>query len=421
MTDGARPIYLDYASTTPVHPSVLRAMEPYLRQEFGNPSSLYALGRRAADAVERAHAQVAAALGCHDDEVLFTSGGSESDNLALKGVALATAGRAAGGRDAVARGRDLAAGRPRPVPGRPHLVTTTIEHSAVLNAARDLEEHFGVDVTYVPVDESGIVDPAAMAAALRPETFMVSVMLANNEIGTVQPVAEIARLAKSHGVLVHTDAVQAAGFLDLNVDALGVDLLSLSAHKVYAPKGVGVLYVRRGTPLVPLIHGGDQQRGRRAGTENVAGIVACGAALELVEQHRPATCARLKALRDRLVDGIETRLAGALLNGDRRLRLPGNVNVCLGDVQGESVLLELEMENVYASSGSACHAGSQDPSHVLLAIGRSPSLAHTALRLTLGAPTTEAEIDEVLTLLPRVVESVRARGHHTTSTAGRRA
>jgi cysteine desulfurase len=214
--------------------------------------------------------------------------------------------------------------------------------------------------------------------------------------------------------------VQAAGFLELDVDRLGVDLLSLSGHKFYAPKGVGVLYVRRGTPLVPLIHGGDQQRGRRAGTENVAGIVACGAALELVERHRPATCARLTALRDRLLDGIEARIPGALPNGDRQRRLPGNVNVCLGDVQGESVLLELEMENVYASSGSACHAGSQDPSHVLIAIGRSPALAHTALRFTLGAPTTDADVDRVLALLPRVVESVRARGQHAT-TGGRRA
>ena len=234
-------------------------------------------------------------------------------------------------------------------------------------------------------------------------------MLANNEIGTIQPVAEIARLARARGVPVHTDAVQAAGFLDLNVDRLGVDLLSLSAHKFYAPKGVGVLYVRRGTPLAPLIHGGDQEGRRRAGTENLAGIVACGAALELVEQHRPATCARLTALRDRLLEGIEAGVPGALLNGDRGRRLPNNVNVCVRDVQGETVLLELEMDDVYASSGSACHAGSQDPSHVLLAIGRSAELAHTALRLTLGAPTTEAEIERVLALLPRVVARVRGR------------
>jgi cysteine desulfurase len=232
-------------------------------------------------------------------------------------------------------------------------------------------------------------------------------MLANNEIGTIQPVAEIARLARERGVLMHTDAVQAAGLLDLDVDRLGVDLLSLSAHKFYAPKGVGVLYVRRGTPLVPLIHGGDQERQRRAGTENVAGVVACGAALELVEQHRPATCARLAALRDRLVAGIEATVPGALLNGDRERRLPSNANFCFRDVQGETILLELEREDVYASSGSACHAGSQDPSHVLLAIGRSPELAHTALRLTLGAPTTEAEVERMLELLPFVVDRLR--------------
>ena len=383
MTEPSRPIYLDYASTTPVHPGVLQAMQPYLRGEFGNPSNLYALGRRAAEAGARARAQVAGAIGCHADEVVFTSGGSESDNLALKGAALAHSGKR-------------------------HLVTTTIEHSAVLGAAGDLEEHFGVGVTYVPVDARGIVDPAAVAAAIRDDTFLVSVMLANNEIGTIQPVAEIARVAKARGVLVHTDAVQAAGFLDLNVARLGVDLLSLSAHKFYAPKGVGVLYVRRGTPLVPLIHGGNQEGQRRAGTENLAGIVACGVALELLERHRAATSARLGALRDRLIRGIEATVPGARLNGDRWQRLPNNVSVCLGDVEGETVLLELEQAGVYASSGSACHAGSQDPSHVLLAIGRSPDQAHTAVRLTLGAPTTDAEIDRVLELLPVAVDEIRA-------------
>jgi cysteine desulfurase len=379
-----RPIYLDHASTTPMHPTVLEAMEPYLRQEFGNPSSLHPLGRRAAAALDRARGQVARVLGAHPDEVVFTGGGTESDNLALKGVALAR-------------------------PGKRHLVTTTIEHSAVLGAARDLREHFGAEVTCVPVDGRGIVDPEAVAAAIRPDTGLVSVMLANNEIGTIQPLAEIARLARSRGVLVHTDAVQAAGFLDLHVDRLGVDLLTLSAHKVYAPKGVGVLYVRRGTPLVPLLHGGDQESRRRAGTENLAGAVACGAALELVERHRAATCARLTALRDRLLDGIAASLPGVLLNGDRHQRLPGNANLCVPGVQGETLLLELEMEDVLASSGSACHAGSPDPSHVLLAIGRSPELAHTALRLSLGAPTTDAEIERVIELLPKVVERVRQK------------
>ena len=382
MTLPHRPIYLDYASTTPVHPKVLEAVAPYWRQEFGNPSNLYALGRRAGDSLERARAQVAAILGSHADEIVFTGGGSESDNLALKGVALAA-------------------------PRRRHLVTTTIEHSAVLGAARDLQEHWGMEVTYVPVDARGIVDPAALVAALRPDTCLVSVMLANNEIGTIQPVAEIARACRARGVPIHTDAVQAAGFLDVNVDRLGVDLLSLSGHKVYAPKGVGVLYVRRDTPLVPLIHGGNQEGQRRAGTQNVAGIVGCGVALELVEQHRAATCARLTALRDRLIAGIEAAVPGALLNGDRHRRLPGNANFCFGDVQGETILLELEHDDVYASSGSACHAGSQDPSHVLLAIGRSAELAHTAVRLTLGAPSTEAEIDRVLDLLPLAVERVR--------------
>jgi cysteine desulfurase len=382
LSDIARPIYLDYAATTPIHPRARQAMEPYLQEEFGNPSSLSPVGRRAATALERARAQVARVLGCHDDEVVFTGGGSESDNLALKGVAVA-------------------------LRGKRHLVTTTIEHSAVLGAAGDLAEHFGVDVTYVPVDERGIIDPAAVAGAIRPDTCLVSVILANNEIGTIQPIAEVSRLARERGVLVHTDAVQAAGVLALNVDRLGVDLLSLSGHKFYAPKGVGVLYVRRGTPLVPLIHGGDQERLRRAGTENVASIVACGVALELVEQHRPATRARLTTLRDRLIEGIEATVPGAMLNGDRGRRLPNNVNFCFRDVQGETILLELEREDVYASSGSACHAGSQEPSHVLLAIGRSPELAHTALRLTLGAPTTEAEVERVLELLPVVLDRLR--------------
>jgi cysteine desulfurase len=378
------PIYLDYASTTPVHPKVFTAMEPYLRGEFGNPSNLYRPGRSAADALGRARNSVARVLGCHDDEIVFTSGGSESDNLALKGIALA-------------RGT------------RRHVVTTAIEHSAVLEAARALHEHFGVDSTVVPVDETGIADPEAVAAAIRPDTCLVSVMLANNEIGTIQPVAEIARLARARGVLVHTDAAQAAGLLDLDVERLGVHALSLTAHKFYAPKGTGVLYLRRGTPLVPLIHGGSQERLRRAGTENLPGIVACAAALELVERHRAATAARLTALRDRLIDGVQAAVPGALLNGDRRRRLPGNANFCFPDVQGESLLLELEQDDVYASSGSACHAGSQDPSHVLLAIGRSPELAHTAVRLTLGAPTTDAEIDRVLELLPLAVARLRDR------------
>src|SRR3989454_1232485 len=263
MTEANHPIYLDYASTTPVHPLVRQSMEPYLQQAFGNPPSLSPLGRRAAEACERARAQVARVLACHDDEVVFTSGGSESDNVALKGVALTR-------------------------PGRRHLVTTTIEHSAVLGAARDLQEHFGVEVTYVPVDERGIVDPAAIAAAIRPDTFLVSVMLANNEIGTIQPIADIARLARERGVFMHTDAVQAAGLLDLDIDRLGVDLLSLSAHKFYAPKGIGVLYVRRGTRLVPLIHGGDQERRRRGGTQKVAGDVPPGAGLGLGGEHPPA-------------------------------------------------------------------------------------------------------------------------------------
>jgi len=360
-------------------------MDPYLREEFGNPSSLHPAGRRAAKAAEHARNQVARVLGCRDDEVIFTAGGSESDNLALKGVLLAL------------------------LPRRRHVVTTAIEHSAVLGALADLEERWGVEVTRVPVDATGLVDPADVAAAIRRDTALVSVMLANNEIGTIEPVAEIARRARERGALVHTDAVQAAGLVELNADALGVDLLSLSAHKIYGPKGVGVLYARRGTPLAPLVHGGSQEGGRRAGTENVAGIVGCGAALALVEQHRPVVSARLSSLRDRLIDGIEATLPGAVLNGHRTRRLPGNANFCFPDVNGESLLLELEMEDIYASSGSACHAGSQDPSHVLLAIGRSPELAHTAVRFTLGAPTTSSEVERVIERLPAALDRLRER------------
>jgi len=380
-----RPVYLDHAATTPVHPAVRAAMEPFLGQAFGNPSSRHAPGRYAAAAIETARAQVAAALGCQPDEIIFTSGGSESNSLAVAGV--------------------LGALRAR---GRRHLVTTTIEHPSILAAVGAAERSGEATVTRVAVDGAGLVDPAAVASAVRPDTALVSVMLANNEIGAIQPVGEIARLARSRGTLVHTDAVQGAGMLDLNVAALDVDLLTLSAHKHYAPKGTGVLFVKRGTPLAPVIHGGSQERGRRAGTENVAGIVACGAALELVTRHREASRHRLSALADRLIAGIEQRIPRVLLNGPREGRLPGNVNVCFGDVQAETVLIELDLEGVYASSGSACHAGSTEPSHVLLALGRPPAVAHTALRLSLGLPTTDADIDRVLEVLPPLVARLRA-------------
>ncbi len=385
MREG-RPVYLDYASTTPVHPAVREAMEPFLGPEFGNPSNLYPLGRRAAAATDAARTQVAAVLGCSDDEIVFTGGGSESDNLAIKGVAFALRST-----------------------GKRHLVTTTIEHSAVLGAIRHLEESFDFEVTYVPVGADGIADAKQVVEAIRPDTALVSVMLANNEIGAIQPVAEIAEGARRRGALVHTDAVQGAGYLDLDVGRLGVDLLTLSAHKFYAPKGIGILYVRRGTPLEPLVHGGDQESHRRAGTENVAGIVACGAALAMVEEHRRETSERLGALRDKVIATIEKRVTGALLNGHRSSRLANNVNFCFGDIQGETLLIELELENCFASSGSACHAGSTDPSHVLLAIGRSPDQAHTALRFTLGAPTLESEIDRLLDILPKTIDRLRSK------------
>lgn len=376
-------IYLDHAATTPLARPVLEAMWPYLTAQYGNPSSRHPLGRAAAAALERAHEEVAAVLHCRPAEVVFTSGGSESDNLAIKGLALA---------------------RPR---GR-HLITTAVEHSAVLNACRALERRHGFRLTVLPVDRYGVLDLAALEAALTPETTLVSVMLANNEVGTIEPVRAVAERCRALRVPLHTDAVQAAGLLPLDVEALGVDLLSLSAHKCYGPKGVGVLYLRRGLMLAPLIDGGGQERGRRSGTENVAGIVGMAAALRLAEELRPREVERLTALRDRLIAGVLERVPGAVLTGHPTDRLANHASFCFRDVQGETVLLELEMAGVCCSSGSACHAGSTEPSHVLLALGLPPALAHTAVRLTLGRDTGEAEIERVLELLPAAVAKVRA-------------
>lgn len=375
-------IYMDHAATTPVRPEVLEAMLPYFSSEFGNPSSVYSWGRAARNALDSARDQVAALLGASAGEIIFTSGGSEGANLAIKGVAWADQNR-----------------------GK-HIITSAIEHHAVLDTVLWLEKQ-GFEVTILPVDEYGLVSPAQVEQALRPDTILVSIMHANNEVGTIQPISEIGAIVRKHGAKFHTDAVQTAGVLDLNVDALNVDLLSISAHKFYGPKGVGALYVRKGVRLNPLIHGGGQEKRRRAGTENVAGIVGLAKAFALAQSERAEENARLTKLRDRLIDGL-SRIPHTRINGHLEQRLPNNVNVCFEFIEGESMLLNLDLRGIAASSGSACTSGSLDPSHVLLAMGLPHEIAHGSLRLTLGRENTEEDVDFVLQELPGIVERLRA-------------
>ncbi|HBG09990.1 MAG: cysteine desulfurase NifS [Limnochordia bacterium] len=375
-------IYMDHAATTAVRPEVLEAMLPYFSTEFGNPSSVYSWGRSARKALDSARDQVAALLGASASEIVFTSGGSEGANLAIKGVAWADQNR-----------------------GK-HIITSAIEHHAVLDTVLWLETQ-GFEVTILPVDEYGLVSPSQVEQALRPDTILVSIMHANNEVGTIQPISEIGAIVRRHGARFHTDAVQTAGVLELNVDALNVDLLSISAHKFYGPKGVGALYVRKGVRLSPLIHGGGQEKRRRAGTENTAGIVGLAKAFELAQRDRIAENQRLTALRDRLIEGL-VKIPHTRVNGSLEQRLPNNVNVCFEYIEGESMLLNLDLRGIAASSGSACTSGSLDPSHVLLAMGLSHEIAHGSLRLTLGRENTEADVDFVLQEIPGIVERLRA-------------
>ena len=375
-------IYLDHAATTVVRPEVVDAMVPLLGSGY-NPSSQHAHGRAARGALDDARADVARVLGASPREIVFTGGGSESDVTAIVGAARALA----------ARGR--------------HVVTSAIEHHAVLHAA-DVLERDGWRVTRLPVDRRGLVDPQEFAAALEPQTTVASVMLANNEIGVVQPVAELAALARARGVVFHTDAVQAAGWLPLAVDALGVDLLSLSGHKFNGPKGVGILYVRRGTPLEPLIVGGGQEHGLRAGTEDVAGIVGLAAALRLAEAERPATAPRVAALRDRLQTGILAAFPDALVNGAATPRLPNNLSVAFAGLPSDALLIRLDLDGIAASAGSACAAGSLEPSHVTAALGLDEERRLGVIRFSLGRQTSAEEIDEVLRRLPRAVSDVRS-------------
>lgn len=386
----SRFVYFDHAATTPLHPRVLEAMLLYLEERFGNPSGNYALAREAQHAVDQARRSVAEVLGCRSTEVVFTSGGSESINAALKGVAFA---------QKKARVGD-------------HVVTTAVEHHAVLHTCEYLEG-FGLEVTYVPVDRHGLVEPEEVVRAVSERTVLVSIMTANNEVGTIEPVAEIARALRERGralgrrIPLHTDAVQGPGLLDLSVEALGVDLLSLSAHKFHGPKGAGVLYLRRGTPFLPQQSGGGQERQRRAGTENVAGIVGTGLALRLAEEGREANVRTCRALRDRLAEGILARIPDSQLNGHPERRLPNNVNVSFRGVEGEALLARLDREGIAASSGAACGSSTWEPSHVLMAMGLPLEMAVGSLRLTLGPASTEDEVDYVLRVLPDLVRSLR--------------
>ena len=376
-------IFLDHAATTPVRREALEAMWPFLTGAFGNPSSRHGLGDEASRALAAARADVAAVVGCRPGDVVFTSGGTEADNLAVKGIALANP-----------RGR--------------HVVVSPIEHEAVLEAAAYLARVHGFTVDEVDVDAGGLVHPEALARVIRPDTTLVSVQLANNEIGTVQPVAELAAIAHASGALMHSDAVQAAGWLPLSLDGLGVDALSLAGHKVGAPKGTGALIVRGRIPLEPVLHGGGQERGRRSGTENVAGAVAFATALRLAEAERADAASRVAALGAELVARVTSAVPGAVLTGDPVRRLPGTVSFVFPGTSGEAVLLELERDGVICSSGSACAAGSDEPSHVLTAIGVPAELAQTAVRFTLGAETTPDDVAEAATAVARAVSAVRA-------------
>lgn len=378
----ARFIYLDHAATTPVHPAVVEAMLPYFTENFGNPSSIYSIARESRHALDGARETVAELLGASPSEVIFTSGGSESDNLALKGIAFANRHKGT------------------------HIITTEIEHHAILHTCEYLEKRFGFRITYLPVDEYGVVKLDALEVALTPDTILVSIMYANNEVGTIQPIQEISRITRERGVYFHTDAVQAGGSLDLDVDRLGIDMLSLSAHKFYGPKGVGILYARRGTGMWPQQQGGSQERNRRAGTENTAGIVGLATALKLAYDNLEAGNAHASALRDRLVAGISA-LPGSHLTGHPTNRLPNNASFVFDYVEGESILLSLDMLGIGASSGSACTSSTLEPSHVLKAMGVPIERAHGSLRLTTGRDITDEDMDYVLAHLPGIVERLR--------------
>jgi cysteine desulfurase len=379
-------VYLDHAATTPVDRRVVEAMLPFWTERYGNPSSIYRLGRDAAKALNGARERIAGILQADPSEIIFTSCGTESDNLAIRGVAFAQRARGKG----------------------THIITSSVEHHAVGHTVEQLVKKFGFEATFLPVDHYGMVDPDEVARAIRPDTVLITIMYANNEVGTIQPIAEIGRLARERGIPFHTDAVQAGGALPLDVNALNVDLLSLSAHKFYGPKGVGLLYVRKGTPLWPMQTGGSQERNRRAGTENVAFAVGMATALELAYAELEQTNRRVQALRDRLIAGVLERIPDVELTGHPTQRLPNSASFVVKYVEGEAMLLNLDMKGIFASSGSACTSMSLSPSHVLTAMGFPPEIAHGSLRMTLGKGNTEEEIDYVLDVLPEIVSRLRA-------------
>ena len=376
-------VYADNAATTKLSPAVLDRMMPFLTEVYGNPSSIYRIGGKAREALDQARENIAKNLGAQRaNEIYFTSGGSESDNWAIKGVAHAMKKK-----------------------GKTHIITSKFEHHAVLHTCEALEKE-GFEVTYLDVYENGLVRPQDVAAAIREDTALVSVMYANNEIGTIQPIPEIGKICRERGVIFHTDAVQAAGYVRINVEEQHIDLLSMTAHKLHGPKGCGLLYVRRGVPIETLIHGGAQERGRRAGTENVAGVIGLDAALELALDGMEERNKRLSSLRDRLMDEL-LKIERSRVNGDRVHRLPNNVNMCFEGIEGESLLLRLDMNGISASSGSACTSGSLDPSHVLLAIGLPHEIAHGSMRLSFSEETTDEDIDVIAAVVPEVVQYLR--------------
>ena len=381
MNSPYPPIYLDNAATTAVRPEVLSKMLPFFTEKAGNPSSIHTAGREARKAVENARRQVAAALGAEAREIYVTAGGSESDNWAIRGAAAET--------------------------GKKHVITSAVEHHAVLHSCRALERD-SFRITYLPVDENGMVSPADVRRALTDDTALISVMAANNEVGTLEPIQEIGQLAREAGVLFHTDAVQAAGAIPIDVNAWNADLLSLSGHKFHGPKGVGALYIRKGTRIHNLIEGGAQERGLRAGTENVPGVVGMGEALSLAVAELPEYAAHVSALRDRLIQGILSAVPDARLNGHPTLRLPGNAHFSFPGVESESLLMRLDLAGIACSGGSACTSGSLEPSHVLSAMGLSPDLGRSSVRFSLGRDNTAEEIDRVLTVLPPIVEDLRS-------------
>ncbi len=384
-------VYLDNNATTPLAPEVFEAMRPYWLEDYGNASSIHWFGQRAKAAMEKAREQVARLLKARASEIAFTSGGTESDNAAIFGIVEAARGE------------------------RKHVVTTAIEHHAVLNTVQALEKR-GVSVTYVRVGASGVVDPQDVESALRPETVLISVMHANNELGTIQPLEEIGRMARERDIYFHTDAVQTVGKVPVDVDKLGVDLLALSAHKLYGPKGVGALYVRRGTILRPLMHGGHHERDRRPGTENVAGIVGLGAAAEIALAHLPEEADRVAALRDRLEAGTLERVPRVAVNGERTRRLPTTTNLAFDYIEGEGFVIAMDLRGIACSTGAACSSGSLEPSHVLSAIGLKPEQARASIRFSLGRFNTAEDIDATLEILPAVVEQLRSVSPHYRST-----